>query len=177
MKYTNPNIESSYRSHDLGKTLYDLVLKLKPKKIIEFGTLNGYSAICMAMALDELKEGKIISYDLWEAYKFNKGNKASVRELIEAMDLQGYISLQTGDFNHWIPEPFDLFHLDISNDGEKIKKLADKTKDNGTVIFEGGTSERDHALWMSKFNKMPISASGVKYRVINADFPSISMLI
>ena len=30
MKYTNPNIESSYQENDIGKTLYDAVLKYKP---------------------------------------------------------------------------------------------------------------------------------------------------
>ena len=35
MKYTNPKIVSSYRENNIGKTLYNLVLQLKPKKIIE----------------------------------------------------------------------------------------------------------------------------------------------
>lgn len=57
MKYTNPDIESSYRDNDLGRTLYDLVLKYKPKKIVEHGILFGYSTVAMAQALDELGGG------------------------------------------------------------------------------------------------------------------------
>jgi predicted O-methyltransferase YrrM len=71
MIYKNPEVESSYSEHDIGQTLYNLVLELKPKKIIEFGTLNGYSAISMAMALQELNNGgKITCYDLWDAYPY-----------------------------------------------------------------------------------------------------------
>lgn len=40
--YVQPDIKSSYEQNALGKTLYDLVLSHKPKKIIDFGTLGGY---------------------------------------------------------------------------------------------------------------------------------------
>jgi predicted O-methyltransferase YrrM len=44
MQYKNPtDIKSSYSQNDIGKTFYDLVLKYKPKKIVEVGTLFGYS--------------------------------------------------------------------------------------------------------------------------------------
>ena len=71
MKYKNPNIESSYRKNDIGQTFFDLVLEKRPKVILEWGVLNGYSTVAMAMALDELGSGHITAYDLFDDYKYN----------------------------------------------------------------------------------------------------------
>ena len=44
--YKEPkHIVSSYTLNNIGKTIYDIVRKLKPKKVIEFGALYGYSAM------------------------------------------------------------------------------------------------------------------------------------
>src|SRR3989338_7816011 len=70
MQYTDPDIESSYHTGTICKTLYEQVLKLKPQKIVEIGTLHGYTTVIMAMALDELGEGHINAYDLFEEYPY-----------------------------------------------------------------------------------------------------------
>ena len=47
-----------------GPLLYALVSFLKPKRILEFGTGGGYSTLCMAKALTDLKiDGKIYTID------------------------------------------------------------------------------------------------------------------
>lgn len=173
--YKTVEIESSYRENDLGKTLYDLVMELKPKTIIEFGTLNGYSAVAMAQALRDLGAGHIISYDLWDLYKHKHGVRSLVQDEIDRLGLSKYITLETGDFKHWQGDA-DLVHVDISNDGETIKMLKSKGI-TGTVIFEGGSVERDRVQWMTKYNKPPIRSSGVRFDVIDERFPSISKLI
>ena len=43
--YKEPKVYSSYSENNIGQTLYDIVMKLKPKKIIEIGVLEGYSTI------------------------------------------------------------------------------------------------------------------------------------
>lgn len=185
MKYKNPEVESSFRENDLGKTLYDLVFQLKPKKIVEFGTLNGYSTLAMAMALDTLTEkskkpaGKIISYDLWDSYQFKHGVQSVVQDLLESKKLDKYVTLQRGDFTHWTPEgDEDMVFVDVSNDGKIVKMLADKMKNSKAfVIFEGGTLERDRVQWMTRFNKPPIRSSGVRYEIIDDRFPGISKLL
>ena len=91
MKYSNPKVPSSYRENNLGKTLYNYVLDHKPKLIIEFGSLHGYSAIAMGMALHELGEGKLISYDLWDQYKWKHGNKTLAEEIIKGYKLDPFI--------------------------------------------------------------------------------------
>ena len=94
MNYKNPNVESSYNENNIGQTLYDLVLELKPKKIIEFGTLNGYSAISMAMALHEIGEGgKIICYDLWDSYPYKHSTIEKTKSFINELSLLDFIEL------------------------------------------------------------------------------------
>lgn len=183
MKYRNPDIESSYRENDLGQTFYNLILEKKPKKVIEWGTLYGYSTVAMAMALDELGEGHITGYDLFEKYPYNHSTMERTQANIDTYDVSKYITLVQGDFNEWIknPEPFDLLHVDISNHGDTIKQLYEAVKDRiaagAVVVFEGGaTGDREQIPWMVKYGFPKISESGVPYTVIDGRFPSLSML-
>jgi predicted O-methyltransferase YrrM len=184
MKYKNPNIESSYRDNDIGKTLYDLVIELKPKNIVEFGTLNGYSAISMGMALHELGGGKIICYDLWDLYKYKHTTIESTQKNIDEYGLSEYIELHQKDIKDFNDFEFDLLHIDISNDGDTIEYVYELVKDyliknNKTMIFEGGSIERDNIEWMVKYNKRPIVdiIKNIQYKVLNNNFPSLSIII
>lgn len=183
MQYKNPDIESSYRENDLGHTLYDLVLRLKPKKIVEFGILYGYSTVAMAMALDELGEGHINAYDLFEDYEYKHGSMPDVQATIDRYGLTRYVTLGKRDFETWLkaPEPFDLLHVDISNKGDTIEHLynalVDKMAEGATIVFEGGSKERDEVEWMVKYNKRKINDASVSFKVIDSRFPSLSMLV
>lgn len=183
MKYKNPNVESSYHQNDIGLTLYNLVLELKPKKIVEFGTLNGYSAICMGMALHEIGFGKIYCYDLWDEYKYKHTTIDFAKKNIKEYGLEDYVELNQMNIWDWGDYDFDLLHIDISNDGDIIKKLCDKiggyiSDTKKTVIFEGGSEERDNIEWMLKYDKKPINdiKKEIPYEVINKNFPSLSIL-
>jgi len=182
MKYQNLDVESSYQENDLGRTLYGLVLEKKPKKIIEWGTLYGYSAIAMAMALDELGEGHIDAYDLFDEYAFKHSNMEDTQKNLERYGVAEYVTLKRGDFDEWLkaPEPFDLLHVDISNKGDTIARLYAVVKERvaggATVLFEGGSSERDEVEWMTKYGYQKIADSGVPYRLLDARFPSISIM-
>lgn len=183
MKYINPNIKSSYQKNNLGEVLYNYVLQIKPKKIIEFGTLYGYSAICMAMALDELdNNGKIVCYDLWDKYPYTHSVIEETKQNLENYNVSKYIELKELNFKDWISEDFDLLHMDISNDGNTIVELGIKCfnqlKQKKHIIFEGGSEERDNIEWMKKYNKQPINSvkSIINYNVIEEKFPSISKL-
>lgn len=182
MKYQNPDIESSYRENDIGKTFYDLVLHHKPKKIVEIGILHGYSTIAMAMALDELGEGHIFAYDLFEDYPYKHGSIEGVMKNLKRYGVEKYVTLTKKNFDQWIaqPEPFDLLHVDISNNGDIIEKLYAAVKKDiergAIVIFEGGSEERDQVEWMSKYNKRAMRGIAVPYELINPSFPSLSMI-
>ena len=176
--YLQPNIESFYNIHNIGQSLYDIVIKHKPEKIIDFGILNGYSTICLAQAVRDNSFGEIIAYDLFEGYKYKHSVKEIVEYNLKYYDLEKYVILKKMDFHYWINNyttEFDLLHLDISNDGDIILKMYDNYP-KSKVIFEGGSVERDNIEWMSKYNKTKITSiqTNCKYKIINDAFPSLS---
>lgn len=178
-KYINPNVDSSYRKNNLGYSLYCEVINSNPKKIIDFGVLEGYSTIAMALALKTLGNGgKIIAYDIWTKYEYKHSTLDKTLENLKKYGVDDIVELKEMNFNDWEGEPFDLMHLDISNTGDTIDLLYDKIKDYpGIVLFEGGSKERDDVAWMIEYQKKPISQSKHKYKVVDEEFPSISKLI
>lgn len=184
MRYRNPiDVKSSYSQNDIGQTFYNLILRYKPKKIVEFGVLYGYSTISMAMGLDEIGEGHIEANDLFEDYKYNHTTIAETQANIDRYGLTKYVTLSKADFNEWLKNPsdFDFLHVDVSNHGDTIKKLYEAVKDrvqNGAVVvFEGGTSgERNEIPWMVKYGFPKITDTHIPYEVIDSRFPSLSMI-
>ena len=176
MKFSNPGISSSYAANRLGETLYNYILVKRPKHIGEFGIYNAYSTICMAQALDEIGEGKITAYDLWDTNE-KRGRSSmdvAVRNVVQA-GLDKYVTIEQGNFWDIDCDQFDMIHLDIDNDGEILERAAEKLKNyKGMVIFEGGSEERDNCPQMNGRKKMHGSA---KYVILNPRFPSMSMLI
>lgn len=176
MKYSNPDVESSFKENDLGATLYELVRDIKPKTIIEFGALHGYSTIAMAMALDKNNKGVIKSFDLWNKYPYKSTSQEDTAFNVKSYGLEKYVELHYADFWEWTPEECDLFYIDISNDGDIIERAYEKMKEYAKyIVFEGGSEARDQVEWMIENNKKPINGCGVKYDVLNSDFPSISI--
>ncbi|MDO8604212.1 MAG: class I SAM-dependent methyltransferase [bacterium] len=183
MKYKNPiEIESSYIENDLGRTLYDLVLKYKPKKIVEFGILYGYSTVAMAMALDEIGDGHIYANDLFEDYAFKHSTTQEVQENINRYGLEKYVTLGKKNFDEWLkqPEDFDFLHVDVSNKGDTVERLYDAVKNQvargAIVVFEGGSDERDNVEWMIRYNSKKIRSTNIPFEVIDPRFPSLSQI-
>lgn len=181
-------IYSSYLANNIGEKIKEVILTYKPKKIIEFGVLDGYSTINMAQALKQLNAGgSVTAYDLWEKYPYRHSTKQKVYENLKKYSVDQYVTLKDGDIFEWInkQEQFDLIHVDISNDGEKIKQIYNMLKTNrncknSIMLFEGGTKERDEVEWMVKYNKQkmfPLSISGeVPYKLVTNLFPGLSMV-
>jgi predicted O-methyltransferase YrrM len=174
---------SSYQENGLGLTLMNAVLQYRPVKIIEFGTLYGYSSIYMGMALRMLGRGHIYSYDLWETYQYKHTSMSSAYSNIIAHSLHNFVTLGHMDFFEWIkqPEPFDLLHLDISNDGDIIElaltRLAPFVNQGSIVLFEGGSKERDKVDWMVQYGKRPINPVLDKFgaKILDPRPPSLSI--
>ena len=56
--------ENSILNFERGMLLYSLIAKFQPKTILEIGTAEGYSTLCMAWAMSDYKiEGKIFTVD------------------------------------------------------------------------------------------------------------------
>jgi predicted O-methyltransferase YrrM len=184
LSYETIDIDSSYRENDLGRFIYNSVIRLKPKKVVEFGTLNGYSAVAIAMGLRDNGFGKLYAYDLWEKYPYKSAQQEKCRENIERYSLENLVVLGQVDFKEWLknPEDFDLLHIDISNTGDVIKTavnaLRHKISEGSTIIFEGGSSSRDNVEWMVKYNKKPIYPlrKDLGYEILCEDYPSISII-
>jgi predicted O-methyltransferase YrrM len=173
------DIESSYTENNIGKTIFDTVLELKPNKVIEFGCLYGYSTVAIGLALKQLGQGQLICYDLWEDYKYKHSTIQQTISNVTKYNVQDYVKFIKMDFNDWIknPESFDLMHLDISNTGDTILQAYNSLPEGSVVMFEGGSVERDNIEWMIKYNTTPINSikNKVNYKVINPEFPSLSI--
>jgi len=177
--YTNPQIESSYQYNNLGRTLYDYVLYEKPEIVIDFGVLNGYSTIAMALACKENGKGKVKVYDLFDNYEYNHAKLPTLIKNLKEYGLLDWVEIEEKNFFDWVknPEPFDILSLDISNTGDIIKLAYEALKGKGGILlFEGGSEERDRVGWMKINNKKPIRESGVPYKVVNPLFPSLSFV-
>ena len=138
----------SHGKYEWMPILYDFVVTIEPKKIIEFGPGSGYTTIAMAKALDENNiDGHIHSYDIWDDRYWGGYNITQAE--FDAWSVSEYITLKRLDFYDWIKtdDDFDFLYFDINNTAEKLVVLYDKVKsqiENGSVVFfEGGSKERD----------------------------------
>jgi len=183
--YRQPQVYSSYQKNNLGKVLYKTVLKYKPKKIIDFGVLHGYSTIAMAQGLKDMgRVGHITGYDLWQDYPYRHTTKAEAQKNLKKYKVEDFVTLKKKDFYKWIkkPEEFDLLHLDISNTGDIIDTVVKALKkyiDKGSIlIFEGGIPSRDRVTWMVKYKRKPIYPfkRRLGYKILTKKFPGISII-
>jgi predicted O-methyltransferase YrrM len=178
------DVPSSYTQNELGKKLASVVFQEKPKNVVEFGVLNGYSTLWMGKAIQALdNRGRVQGYDLWDDYEHKHGEFTEVAQRIIDNDLCDWVYLGKVDIFEWAqhPQPFDLLHVDISNDGEKLEKLYHMLKGRpqtkgALMVFEGGTPERDEVEWMKKWNKKPICSTNIPYIVIDERFPGLSVV-
>ena len=178
MAYQEPkHIVSSYSPNNIGRTIYETVIKYKPKKIIDFGILYGYSTVCLAQGVRDNGFGEIIAYDLFEDYQYKNAIQDVVLHNLKFYNLDQYVTLVKKDFNKWLEEKenFDLLHLDVSNTGDTISKIYNHYP-NSLILFEGGTLERDNIEWMVKYNKSLMTNSHVPYTTLNTGFPGISLI-
>lgn len=175
--YIEPRVKSSYREYKLGEILYAVVRDLKPKVIVEFGLLEGYSTIAMGRALKANGFGKIKAYDLFEKYPYKHAVKKKLMSTLGLYGVRDIVDVENKDFFDWIrrPEPCDLVHIDISNNGDIIRLACEEL--SCAILFEGGTEERDNIEWMKKYNKTPIfpMKDELGYDILSSHFPGLSM--
>lgn len=155
------------------EVLYSMVLDIKPKVIVEYGTEHAGTAIVMGLALKELYEkeqhkGTVHTYDTFQYQsKGEIGSSPSYNiavQNIQRYGLQDYIKVDRGDFFEFCDRPnkdFDLLYFDIDNDGDKVlemyKGCVENIKQGSVVIFEGGSQVRDDVEWMNRLNKTKIN--------------------
>jgi predicted O-methyltransferase YrrM len=99
-----------------GKIIADIIREYKPKKILEIGSLYGYSAILMASVMSSYNgddDIKVVTIEI------NKNNGSIAKGNIKDAELLNKIELITGDALEVIPKlgyKFDLLFLDAAKD-------------------------------------------------------------
>lgn len=176
---------SSYKHPITFKELFQTICFLKqPKKILEFGILDGYSLQAMAEILP--LETQIVAYDIFDEFNGNHANETAIVEMFK-----NYENVQIKKGNFWFSNVFikwsdyDIIHIDIANDGSvynfAFETIAQQMDKNCVLILEGGSPERDQIEWMKKYNKTPIQSVIQKFKnrfkiyTINS-FPSLTLV-
>ena len=123
--------------HLQGRMLKMLVSMIRPKNILEVGTFSGYSAICMAMGLEE--GGK-----LW-TFEINDEMEDFTRPWIENSPVADKIDFRIGDANIEAPKlgvTFDLAFVD----GDK-RTYVETYEMVLRLLRPGGYIIADNTLW------------------------------
>jgi len=121
-----------------GKMLHVLTLISRAERILEIGTLGGYSAIWMARALPE--NGKLISLEL------EPHHAMVARRNVERAGLSDKVEVRVGPALETLAtmaaeEPFDLVFIDADKDG-----YADYLSRTVPMVREGGLILADNTL-------------------------------
>ena len=151
-EYPEPYVGSSYDRRDVGygELLKVLIASKKPKTIVEFGILDGYSLRAMASAAPE---ADIIAYDIFEDFDGSSAKRD--------VDVPDNVVVKYGNFFDVTPDKADVIHVDIANDASvfrfAVENYLSRLNESGVLILEGGSRERDRVPWMLKYGKEPIA--------------------
>ena len=172
-------MNSSYNNKvTFGDILNSIVFTLNPKKIVEIGILEGCSLECFAESSNS--DTIIQAYDIFE--EFN-GNHANRENLVSRFKKYNNVTINYGDFYevHKDISNIDIIHIDIANNGDvfeyAVNNYLPKLSENGIMIMEGGSEQRDNVEWMIKYNKPKIQPVIKKYGLkVVGTFPSITII-
>lgn len=159
-----------------GKLLYLLAKVKNAKRILEIGTLGGYSTIWMAKALPQ--DGKLITLEIDQkcaevAQKnIDRAGVANQIEIVQGNALEEMIKLHQEN-----TEPFDLIFIDADKENNpgyfeysmKLAKagtliIADNVIRKGEVINKDSDDPKIHGIW--KFNELIQAEKRVETTVI-----------
>jgi predicted O-methyltransferase YrrM len=141
--------------------IIDLVLQMKPQKIVEIGVWGGKSLIPMAYALKINRSGMIYGIDPWDSiasiqHMHDEGSKAFWRwadhgaiyrglvQKIEDFDLVNQVELiPATSENAPLIQDIDLLHVDGNHSEETsffdVQKWVPLVKKGGCIIFDDMT--------------------------------------
>lgn len=176
-------MRTSYEENGYGEVIKFNVQAWRPKKAVELGVLDGYSALAIGAGLAQNRrqiglEGTLDAWDLFDDYTYKHGNLEEVRNEVMRAGLGSIINVQKGDafevHRLYQPESIDLLHVDLSNTGKTVQKIMElwdeKIDRGGVVLFEGGTEERDQVEWMVKYGCPPMKPEIESNPVIEAKY-------
>ena len=175
------NIKSSYKTNSYNKVFQSICFALNPKKIVEFGILEGYSLDCF---VEYAKNALIEANDLFDDFPYNA---ADYRFITGKYNNNPNVSINKKNFydsvDDYEDDSIDILHIDIANNGDvfefAIKNYLSKVR--GVMMLEGGSVYRDSVDWMIKYQKPMIRPILQKYsdsvRIdVLEDYPSITLI-
>lgn len=125
-------------SADEGRLLQVLLTSIGARRVLEVGTLGGYSAICMARALP--RDGRVLSLELEEKHA------AFARRYIERAGLTDRVEVRLGRALDVLPsldgEQYDAVFLDADKE-----PLPTYFEWGLRLVRPGGLIIGDNALW------------------------------
>jgi len=124
----------------LGRFLTMISRMISPERILEIGTFTGYSAICLAMGMDQ--KGKLYTVEI------NRELEAISKKYFQLFGLEERILQLFGDAKEIIPdieEIFDLVFIDADKENylQYYELVFDKVRPGGWILA-------DNALWDGK---------------------------
>lgn len=140
------NIRTNYPRMLTGKVqgefLYMMTRMISPRNVLEIGTFTGYSAICMALALEG--EGHI------DTLEINDELEDLILEGFERAGVSGRVSLHIGDAVEFLRRQdgkklYDLTFIDANK-----REYPDYYELALTLIRPGGFILADDVLWDGK---------------------------
>jgi glucosamine-phosphate N-acetyltransferase len=151
-------MRSSYKSADISyaDVFSFITVALRPKTIVEFGVLDGYTLNIMVNNSEP--DTSITAYDIFEEFNGNHADRQS-ESLAKFSHIVKYGDFYT-KYTELTDNSIDLLHIDIANNGDTylfaVEHYLDKLTDCGIMILEGGSLTRDNVEWMNKYNKPKI---------------------
>jgi predicted O-methyltransferase YrrM len=161
-------MNSSYNNNLTYKELLKTITFIKnPKTIVEFGILEGFSLEVFLQNSNSTCQIK--AYDIFEDFN---GNASKKDQILKKFSEYKNVNIEYGDFYKKFADlsdnSIDILHIDIANNGDVLefvlKNYFPKLTENGLLIFEGGSEERDNIEWMNKYNKSKIKTVLEKYK-------------
>jgi len=141
------------------EAMYREVREGRPRAGVEFGVGRGLTSIAMALGMKDNGMGRMVSYDTFELDPEEGRQSLGIPFGEASLNMERYgvddiVTLARGDVRKWMgePQPFQLLHVDIDNDGEKIRSIWSAVRPmldfGGAMLFEGGKRARDEVGWM-----------------------------
>jgi predicted O-methyltransferase YrrM len=154
-----------------GRILAQEIKKAKPKRVLEVGTLIGYSAILMGKELDE--NAQIITIEI------HAEEVKTAKENIQKAEIPAKISVITGDAIHVIPEltsVFDFVFIDAAKTEyldylrlveDKLHKGTVIVADNAGIFAKKMTDYLDYVRTSGKYSSkyVPVGVDGLEITV------------
>lgn len=150
-----------------GRILVNLIRKIKPKHVLEIGTLVGYSAILMGKELGD--EASLITIEV------DARSAQVAKENIRKAGLSEKITVLVGDAREILPSlsgTFDLVFLDAEKDQylEYLKLVEEKLRSGSVVVADNALHAPEYLAYVrgsgryqSRF--IPASAGGMEVSI------------